>query len=262
MNFSLYLDENTWLHRLEGRTKVLCLLEFFGMTLLFSDPWYVLALLALLLLGIGAAKAMDNLRTIWVLLVLLFVYSMILWPLFVEGQTPLLTIGSLSVTIEGLTHGIGMGLRLDGLVLSGILFLTTTPIEDISRSLQRLGVPPAMGFAVSLAFRWVPTLLGSTTTIIQAQRSRGVDLNSGSLFRKIRRYPALVVPLIGHTLRQTTLLAMALESKGFSPDQRRMTRQDSSFQHRDYVALLCMNTLLGTSIWLKVQGYGTIASAF
>ncbi|NKB81432.1 MAG: energy-coupling factor transporter transmembrane protein EcfT [Nitrospirales bacterium] len=262
MSFSLYLDTNTWVHRLDGRTKIVCLLELFSVALLFSHPWYLLTLMSFVLMGMGAAKGMRNLQTMWVLLVLLFVYSMVLWPIFVNGQTPLLTIGNWVVSVEGLTHGMGMGLRLDVLVLSGMLFLTTTPIEDLSKSLQRFGLPPAIGFAISLAFRWVPTLLGSTTIIMQAQRSRGMDLASGGLLHKIRRYPPLVVPLIGHMLRQTNLLAMALESKGFGPSQPRMAYHAFSFQRQDYVALLSSNTLLGVSIWLNMHGYGTINIAF
>ena len=114
-----------------------------------------------------------------------------------------------------------MGLRITLMLISGVLLLSTTTIEEFTRALQRLGLPIAMGFTLSLAFRRVPNLLGATVTIVQAQRSRGLDLSSGTVLAKIRRHPPLVVPLIGHTLRQTRLLAMALESKGFGPRQQR-----------------------------------------
>lgn len=221
MNLSLYLDQKTWVHRLDGRTKVLSLLALFTMTLIFSDPRYLLVVTVLLVGSVLAAQAWLNVRKLWLLLVLLFVYSMALWPFFVTGQTPFFILHDYGLTVEGVGYGVGMGFRITLMLISGVLLLSTTTIEEFTRALQRLGLPIAMGFALSLAFRWVPNLLGATGTIVQAQRSRGLDLSSGTVLAKIRRYPPLVVPLIGHTLRQTKLLAMALESKGFGPGQQR-----------------------------------------
>ena len=221
MSLSLYLNQNTWVHRLDARTKVLSILGLFTLELVFSDPRYLLIVGAFVGLCFMTSGVLANLKKFWILLVLLFGYSVVLWPFFVEGQTPLFRVGQVVLTEEGLAFAVGMGLRLGLMVISGVLLLSTTTVEDFAQALQRLGLPPAMGFAFSLAFRWVPTLLGAGGTIIQAQRSRGFDLSSGTLLTKIRRYPPLVVPLIGHTLRQTNLLAMALESKGIGPGQKR-----------------------------------------
>ena len=154
------------------------------------------------------------------------------------------------ITLEGLQFGLAMGLRLNVMVISGVLLLSTTTLEDFSSGLQRFGIPASMGFAFSLAFRWVPTLLGSSGVIVQAQRSRGLDLSTGTLVDKIRGYAPLVVPLIGHTLRQTNLLAMALESKGFSPGRKRHAYYHSCMGFRDYCVLLIMAGLVSARWWL------------
>ena len=256
MTISLYLDRDTWIHQLDARTKVLAVLALFTLALVFASPQYLLGIFAIVFLGVAGAKAVENLAKMWILLVLLFVYSSILWPFFVEGQTPLFQWSSIELTVEGVTFGIAMGLRLNVMVISGVLLLSTTTLEDFSLGIQRFGVPPSMGFAFSLAFRWVPTLLGSSGVIVQAQRSRGLDLTSGTLVDKIRAYAPLVVPLIGHTLRQTTYLAMALESKGFSPGRRRHAYSHSHMGVRDYGVLLIMAVLVGGSWWLRVSGFG------
>lgn len=258
MSLSLYLDVETWVHRLDGRTKVLALLGLFVLELVFSDPRYLIVVMVFVLAGVAMASAFGNVRKMWLLLVLLFIYSTLLWPFFVDGQTPLLTLGGQVLTKEGVLFGIAMGLRLDAMLMSGVLLLSTTRIEEFSQALQRLGVPAPLGFSLSLAFRWVPTLLGAMGTVIQAQRSRGLDLGRASLFGKIRRYPPLVVPLIGHTLRQTTLLAMALESKGFGPGQPRTPYVRSSMTMLDFSVLIVISVLVGISIWLRWHGYGTI----
>lgn len=258
MNLSLYVDARTWVHRLDGRTKILCLLGLFSLSLMFSDPAYLLGLCTGVLVLVRWAQSLHNLKKIWILLALLFVYSVMLWPFFVEGTTPLFTIGGLTVMREGVLHGMGMGLRLNAMLISGIVLLSTTAIEELSEASNRLGVPRPLGFSLSLAFRWVPTLLGSIGAVIQAQRSRGLDVHSQGMVGKIRRYPPLIVPLIGHTLRQTNLLAMALESKGFGAGQARRPLFVSKMHGSDFAALAVVAVLVLGGLWMRLNGYGTI----
>ena len=258
MNLSLYVDARTWLHRLDGRTKILCLLGLFSLSLTFSDPVYLLGLCAGVLALVLWAQSLHNLKKIWILLALLFVYSVVLWPFFVEGTTPLFAMGGLTVMQEGVLHGVGMGLRLNAMLISGIVLLSTTAIEELGEASHRLGLPRPLGFSLSLAFRWVPNLLGSIGAVIQAQRSRGLDLHSNGVLGKLRRYPPLIVPLIGHTLRQTNLLAMALESKGFGTGRVRYPLFVSNMHGSDFAALAVIAVLVMGSLWLRLNGYGTI----
>lgn len=262
MTTSLYLDRQTWVHRLDGRTKFLATLILFSLTIVFSDPRYLLFVAILVVSAVFGSHSFTNVRKTWILLALLFAYSAILWPFFVVGQTPILTLGSFVVTREGLAFSIGMGLRLDLMVVSGLVLLSTTRVEDFALALQRLGLPNTMGFAFSLAFRWVPTLLGAGATVVQAQRSRGLDINKGTISKRIRRYPALAVPLIGHTLRQTTLLAMALESKGFGPERKGNPYRAFALGWRDYLILLTLTMVLGGSLWLRLNGLGAVDVRF
>ena len=262
MTTSLYLDRRTWVHRLDGRTKFLATLILFSLTIIFSDPRYLLFVATLIGIAVLVSQSFSNVRKTWIFLTLLFAYSAILWPFFVVGQTPVLTLGSFIVTREGLVFSIGMGFRLDLMVISGLVLLSTTTVEDFAISLQRLGLPHAMGFAFSLAFRWVPTLLGAGATVVQAQRSRGLDLSTGTIGERIRRYPALAVPLIGHTLRQTTLLAMALEAKGFGPDRRGRPNHILGLGWPDYLVLFMLTLVLGVSLWLRLNGFGAVKVSF
>lgn len=256
--FFLYLDYDTWLHRLDARTKVLSLLGLFVIALAFSDPRYVIIPTVLLMALIGSARAMRNVRKIWILLTLLLLYCLLLWPFFVTGRTPFLTIGEHVVTWEAASFGLAMGLRLNLMLLGGILLLSTTTIEDFTLALRRLGLPSSVSFALSLAFRWVPSLIESAGSIVQAQRARGLDLGTGHVLARLRRYPPLLVPLIGHQLRQTRLLAMALESKGFGPGARRVSLRASSMRVLDWVTLSLVLAAAGVSLWLRLNGYGTV----
>ncbi len=262
MTISLYLNRKTWVHQLDGRTKMLLVLGFFILALCFSHPGYLLGVLAVVVGGLAVAQAGVNVRKIWALAALLVCYSIMLWPFFVEGKTPVPGFHVLGVTWEGCVFGLGMGIRLLIMVWGGVWLLSTTTIEELAQASQRLGLPTRVGFAFSLAFRWVGILLGAGIGVIQAQRSRGLDLSSGTMVERIRKYVPLVVPIIGHALRQTNLLAMALESKGFHPSAQRFFHISGKMKKPDYVVLICLGMLVGVSGWMWWHGIGTLNVRF
>lgn len=260
--YFLYVSRDTPLHRLDPRTKIGAVVGLFIIALAFSDPRYLIVPTLLVLLLLAAARALPNVGKIWILLVLLLLYGIGLWPFFVSGRTPFLTIAGYPVTMEAAAFGMGMGLRVNLMLLSGLFLLSTTTIEAFMLALERLGFPAAASFALSLAFRWVPSLLGSAATIVQAQRARGLDLAAGGVLARLRRYPPLLVPLIGHQLRQTSLLAMALESKGFGPGVRRNGLVELRMRVADWMTLLIVAGAVALSLWLRWKGYGYIDVAF
>ena len=132
--FFLYLDGRTWLHRLDPRTKFLSLLGLFLIALLFSDPRYLGIATMVVLALTASAGALANLRKMWLLLVLLFVYCIAIWPFFVTGRTAFVSLGTYMLTTEAVEYGFAMGLRLDLILLCGILLLSTTTIEEFGVS--------------------------------------------------------------------------------------------------------------------------------
>ena len=262
MNVSLYLPSNTWVHQLDGRTKILVVLSVFILALCFSHPGYLIVVFGLVIGMLGVSCAGPNVRKTWVLTALLFCYSVILWPFFVEGRTPVPVLRSLGVTWEGITVGMGMGLRLLTMLWGGIWLLSTTTVEELALASQRLGFPSRVGFAFSLAFRWVGMLLGAGVGVVQAQRSRGLDMTSGGFWGRIRKYVPLVVPLIGHALRQTNLLAMSLESKGFHPSVRRRFYAVQQLKLKDYMVIGGAIIIVGFSGWMRWKGIGTLDIRF
>jgi energy-coupling factor transport system permease protein len=158
--------------------------------------------------------------------------------------------------------GLGMGIRLLIMVWGSVWLLSTTTIEELTQASQRLGLPSRVAFAFALAFRWVGILLGAGVGVFQAQRSRGLDISSGSIIERVRKYVPLVVPLIGHALRQTNLLAMALESKGFHPRAHRSFHITGKMESPDFTVLTFVFLLLGVSGWMRWQGFGALDVIF
>lgn len=252
MDPSLYLDRDTWVHRLDPRTRMLLLAGMFALPFVFLDPLYEVAILALVLLFGYAAGALANLRRIWLILLTIAILTTILWSIFGSGRTPLF----LFVEREALLYGISIALRIDITVIAGMIFLSTTRNEEVAIGLVRLGIPYRFAFAVSTALRLVPTIVSTGLTIGQAQRSRGLDLESGNILQRIRKHLPLLVPVFVTTIRSTNVFSMALESKGFGARRGRTFYLHTAPGMRDALALIAFVALLAACIALRLAGYG------
>jgi energy-coupling factor transport system permease protein len=252
MDPSLYLDRGTWVHRLDPRTKIFLLLGMFALPFVFLSPLYELGVLALVLFFGYLAKVLVNLRRIWFILLTIVIVTTILWSIFGSGQTPLF----LFVEREAVLYGISTSLRIDITVIAGMIFLSTTRNEEVAIGLVRLGIPYRFAFAVSTALRLIPTIVETGLTISQAQRSRGLDLESGNILERIRKHLPLLVPVFVTTVRSTNVFSMALESKGFGARPGRTFFLRTAMGGRDALVLVVFVVLLAGCIALRVAGYG------
>lgn len=252
MNIFLYLDKGTWLHRLDPRTKMICVLMVFSICLCFNHPLYIASIsLGITLIAISA-EALQNFWRLRFILTLLIVFSAVMWPFFVEGPTPLWSWGSLRVSQESFLYGIAMGLRLATFVGTGLIFLSTTRNEELTNGLIRMGCPYPIAFALSTALRLIPTFAGAGATIIQAQVSRGLDLESGNILSRIGKFIPQSVPLFIYAIRHTNLLAMALESRGFSPESKRTMYYEPQMRRIDYAVLVSLISIFGLLLYIRL----------
>jgi len=250
MNLFLYLDCDSPVHRLDPRTKLFLLLASFVAAVLFRTPGPPAALLALLLAYGLAGRALGNLRRVWLLLATIALVTILSWSVFLGGETRLLW----RVSWEGICYGMAAALKIDGMIVSGLIFLSTTRTEEMVLGLIRLRVPYQAAFAFSLAIRMVPTVIGTAVTVAEAQRSRGLDLGSGGPLRRLRRHVPLLVPIFLHTLRSTDQLAKALESRGFGARRERTSLLAIGFGRGDALALGLGAALLAGFCLYRVLG--------
>ena len=252
MDIFLYLDRNTWIHRLDPRTKIIGVLITFAICLCFNHPLYMAAIsLSILLIAISA-KALLNFWRLRFILILLIAFSTAMWPFFAKGPTSLWSLGPLQVSQESFLYGIAMGLRLATFVGTGLIFLSTTRNEELTNGLIRMGCPYSIAFALSTALRLVPTFAGAGATIIQAQVSRGLDLESGNIFSRVRKFIPQAVPLFIYAIRHTNLLAMALESKGFNPQSKRTLYYEPRMRGTDYFTLAFLMAIFAILLYVRV----------
>ena len=154
-------------------------------------------------------------------------------------------IASLAVTLEGVFFAIKMCLRIILLIVgSSLLTLTTTPIkltdgiESLLKPLEKIGVPAHdIAMMMTIALRFIPTLLDETDKIIKAQQARGADFDTGSLASKAKALVPILVPLFISAFRRAEELAMAMEARCYGGSVERTRMNVMKISSIDYVAV-------------------------
>ena len=238
MPLFLYLDRATFLHRLNPISKVLGMLCFFVAAFVNQRPSFMLPITAAVAVLIYGAGALPNVRRLRLLFVLVFVMTFVIWTLFFRGGAALVTWGPFTVSAAGVRFALGMAVKLVTFLAVGILFLSTTRIEEFAYALTRVGAPYKLGFTMTLAFRLVPVFLDAAVTVVEAQRCRGFNFDEGNLVQRMRRYVPVIVPVFMGALRRADGMAMALEARGFQSAARRTAFEHFPFRTTDALALV------------------------
>lgn len=249
MDMFLYLDKDTFLHRLDPRTKLLVMLGSFTVALMFYSIPILLGLSVIILLYGYSGKVLSNLKRIRFILIMIGLVSIVLWSFSKGGDTKLLG----PITQEGIIYGIAIGIKFDIMIISGMIFLSSTKIEEISLGLVKLKVPYRGAFAFSTAIRLVPMIVGTSYTITQAQKSRGLDLDSGSIIQKAKKYVPLLIPTLISVIRGTNVFAMALESKGFGYDKGRTNYLEIKFTGKDFFLMIFTVLIITFAVYAKLN---------
>lgn len=247
MKLFMYLDVDSILHRLDPRTKMLVVAFCMATALMFIVPVYQVALLICTLIYCAFGKCLINVYRSKFLYISIFTVSFLMWSLVMRGGTILFWF----ITKEGVTKGFCAGAGLIVIVLSSLAFISTTKIEELTAGILKLGIPYKGAFALSTAIRMVPMIVGTGYTILQAQKSRGLDVESGGIITRLKKYIPLMVPAIVSTIRGTNVFAMALESKGFGYSDERVEYMQIRFKTRDYVITYIVAFLFVVAVFIK-----------
>jgi energy-coupling factor transport system permease protein len=254
MEAELYLDYKTFFHRLDARTKILSFFIVFIGILQFEHPLWLIPSLIIVLIYLLFSRSLKNLRRIRHILIVLGISSVIIWNIFSVGETQILWF----IQFESLLFSINRMLFIFMLVTMGVVLISTTRNEELVMGMIKLGMPYRVGFAISTSLRLVPSIASSLLTITQAQRSRGLDLESGSILERLRKFLPVLIPVFISTIRSTNIFSMALESRGFGARKDRTFFLKMEFSRADYVLLFLGAIYIVISVALNLAGYGNI----
>ncbi|WXG45539.1 MAG: energy-coupling factor transporter transmembrane component T [Candidatus Atabeyarchaeum deiterrae] len=236
-----FKKKDTVIHRLDPRTKLYTAIMLFVLSFIFGEVVLLSLILLFSMLLLATARSLGQwfktLRGLSFLLIFIVVVNTLL------VNTPFALGNAMTMVIR----------LLDIMASFSIFFLTVHP-DDLAQALIQLHVPFDFAFTLSMATRYVPTLAQETQTIMDAQMSRGLELQKGNVIRRIRNYIPILIPLIVSSIRRAMSIAESLESRAFGSTKNRTYLYRLRMAKKDYFVVLMMTLAIALSIYLKFFG--------
>ena len=242
-----YYPVDSPVHRLDPRTKIILTALFIVAVFMAQQLYLYVLILGYISFAVKLAKLpprmiLRSVRPMRILLVFTFVLNLF----FGSGQNALLTLGPVTIWQEGLMNAIHFTLRLVFLVMgSSILTLTTSPVtltdglETLASPLKKIRFPAhEMAMMMTIALRFIPTLVEEADKIMKAQTARGADFETGNLVARAKAMVPLLVPLFVSAFRRAGDLAMAMEARCYHGGEGRTRLRVLRFTKLDGYALL------------------------
>jgi len=229
---------DTPIHKLDPRSKFLLVIGFFATSLMFTNIFILLLVIAcqipVVLMARTVKRWLQSMRGGLLYAGFIFIANLIF-------GTPLI-------------QSLAFGIRFLGIVSAFSLFFMTTSADDLGLAMEKIHAPYAIAFTFTTAVRLVPTMATDAQTVVDAQRSRGLELDKGNLMKRIRNYVPILIPLIISAIRRSVELAEALEARGFGATEKRTSIAILKMHLADYVVILLTITglAIATYVYMRV----------
>ena len=272
MTLGKYVNNDTFIHRLDPRNKFILLFVFMVLIFIINPSkegfelvgWLLYALLTILfvvLYKIAKLKILmifKSLKPMWFMMLFLFIIN-----LFVYQSNPndiLVDWWIFEIHLEAIIQTVKIVLRLALLITLSTLFTATTKPLDITIAIDDLFAwlkvfkinVHILSMTVSIALRFIPTILDETYRIMKAQASRGVDFQNGKLKEKVVAISSLIIPLFISSISRSDELANAMEARNYNPLAKRTRYRKLSWALKDTMTMVISVILLASAITLNV----------
>lgn len=259
--FGRYLPIDSFIHRLDPRLKIVGLMAI--LIAVFFDAGFIgyaiiasFILLALFLSKMQAKVVLKAIKPMIFMILFLGFFNI----LFLRTGKVLYKLGPLSIYSGAVSQTVYIAIRLVLIITTTTILTATTKPLDLTLGLEKLMGPlKKIGFPthevammISIALRFIPTLIEETQRIMKAQESRGVDFEDGTLKEKIRAIVSLIIPLFISAFQKAEDLANAMESRNYNPEAKRTRYHQLQWQLRDTVSAICLFGVCASVIVLSV----------
>ncbi|HHX96877.1 MAG TPA: energy-coupling factor transporter transmembrane protein EcfT [Clostridia bacterium] len=252
-----YVPRDSLIHHLDPRTKIICIVLYMLALFMVQNVfgYLITTIFTLSIIFLSRISIGTILKGLKPLLFIIFL-TLGLHVFMTEGE-PIWQWGFLKITQQGLKQGLFMALRLIYLVIiTSLLTLTTTPIaltDGLEKILRRLFIPMAheLAMMMTIALRFIPTLIEETEKIMKAQMARGADFESGGLLKRAKSLIPLLVPLFLSAFRRADELAMAMEARCYRGGKNRTRMTQLQMDSGDYLAFIILVFFVIIIIWSR-----------
>lgn len=256
-----YYDTESPIHKMDPRTKILYTLFYMVMLFLLKGVYSYIAALILTAFIIKVSNIplkfmVKGLKPIIFLVIITALLNLFMTP----GEKILFSYKFIKITAEGLEMASVMALRIILLIIgTSVLTLTTTPtvltggMELLLSPLKKIGIPVSVFvMMISIALRFIPTLIDETDKIIKAQTSRGADFENSNPIKRIKSMIPILIPLFVSAFRRADELAVAMECRCYNSDSKRTSYRRFSFNKYDLFALISAVLFVLIIVFIKV----------
>lgn len=259
--FGKYIPIDSILHRLDPRAKLIALFIMIA-SVFIPKNWYVFLIIAvilfiaLLLAKIGIKMIIKSFKPMMFMVIFLLVINC----LTIKTGDVLFKIGTFEIYHDAVFNSLFVIVRLMLMITITTLLTATTKPLDLTLGIEWLLKPfeivhlptHEIAMMVSIALRFIPTIIEETMRIMNAQKSRGVDFENGSLSKKVVAILSLIVPLFSVAFERAYELADAMEARGFTPGAKRTRYHVLKFRLLDIVYIVLSLCILAISIVSRV----------
>ena len=258
-----YFPGKSPIHRLDPRTKLILTVVYI-VALFLANNWFSYLLMMVFLVSCIKISAIPPKSIVRGMkpLVLILIFTAVLNLFYSEGGVVLVQVGSLTITTEGLKRAFFMIWRIL-MLISGTFLLTytTSPIsltdglENLLNPLKMLHVPVhELAMMMSIALRFIPTLIEETDKIMSAQKARGADFETGSIIDRAKALVPVLVPLFISAFRRADELATAMECRCYQGGEGRTKMKQLHYTRIDFAAFGVVALVVAAIVVLKRFG--------
>ncbi len=263
ITFGQFIDTNSFIHKLDPRTKLLGLIAYI-ILIFVAGNFISIGLLSLFLITVMLVSKipvkmyLKNIKSVLPIIIL----TALLNVFYTADGNVIFSVWVISITSGGVLRALFMAVRIILLILaSAVLSYTTSPtsltgaIESLLKPLSLIGLKNAvhtMAMTMTIALRFIPTLIEETGKIINAQKARGADLESGNLLRRIKALLPILIPLLISSVRRAYELAEAMECRCYNGGDGRTKYRKMEYSFKDLYTFAFLIILLGAVIVLNI----------
>lgn len=252
--FGKYAPFNSFVHRLDPRAKIMMLIlvmvaiflgySLWTMTFIMAGLSFLLIIGLMIISKVSFLQMLSQLKTLWIMIILLLIINVFVPP--TGAHMVAFSLWNYSIYWESIFQSIKIIVRLMLMMSVTMILTSTTKPLDLTYGLEWFMTPlkfirfptHEVAMTITIALRFIPTLLDETDRIMKAQASRGVDFEHGGLFNKVRAIISLIVPLFISAFQRSEELANAMEARGYDPKAIRTRYRTLHWSIKDTFSLI------------------------
>lgn len=256
-----YFPMNSFVHKMDPRMKLLFVTAFI-VTVFLSNNFislgfcFLITAFVIAISKIPLKTVLKGLRPI----ILIIAITSILQIAYNEGGIVLVDVWRIKITSGGVLTAVFMALRISLLIVMSTMLTYTTSPTSLTNGLDRIFAPfkkigldfHTITMIMTIALRFIPTLIEEVDKIMSAQKSRGANFEQGNIIKRAKALIPLFIPLLFNSIRRAYELANAMTCRCYNGGQGKTTMNALKFSYRDYLALVSLAGVIASIILLNI----------